>query len=149
MGVALTLIGVPDLVVHPSFVRVVLNYGIVPIRHPQIPIRSGLGKNRCGPGIGTGKNIATVDLLIPCPILDYFCNMYQMSGRFANIHLISIFFRIISGGIEIGAGGSRIPSPYIYLLQRNGIYRGNFIVPLDKVRIDSPRGHFVQIIIMF
>src|SRR5690606_2244261 len=48
-----------------------------------------------------------------------------------------------------GPGRSGISSPHIHLLQGNGIYRVNLIMPLYKIGIERPFGHPVQIVVMF
>src|SRR5690606_2692951 len=116
MGISLTLIGIPYLVVHTPFIGIMLYYRIVPIRYPQVSVGTRFREYRSCPRIGTRKNITAIHFLIARPILYDLGNMHQMAGRFAYVHLILVFLGIVTCSIKISPRRRRISSPDIHLL---------------------------------
>src|SRR5699024_1104047 len=89
---------------------------VVPVQHPQRPIRSYPGLHRGHPFICTGKDVPAVNLLVSRAIRFYNGAVHQVPGWFAyKSYPVPILLGKLTGCIKMKACGSGKTTPYIYL----------------------------------
>src|SRR5699024_3048597 len=95
---------------------VMLYNKVVPVQHPQRPIRSYPGLHRGHPFICTGKDVPAVNLLVSRAIRFYNGAVHQVPGWFAyKSYPVPILLGKLTGCIKMKACGSGKTTPYIYL----------------------------------
>ena len=119
MCIAGSFQGVPYLVYHPAPVRIVLDYGVVPIRHPDLLIGPDVCKDGRHPLVGTGQEVFDdpFHFAVNAAITLKIDGMQDMGRWLRDQKRTVVLGRIPPARIDKGACRSRVPVPEVDLLQ--------------------------------